>query len=566
VNKVYYCIRMNGTGVGTQFNSWVKMGGIDFELSPTKHSGASSASVRGGVDSYVYNSVLMGSLEGESKYALEFWAYAYSGATTLARYAIYDTINHAYLNDAGQWLYATPTGGVPTGGIIAPSVSQVSVWKQVVKVFKTLPNAQIQLRFYPLPGSLAYNIDDLTVTSAHDFSMLAWVRANANQPGGVLFSQVSNVSIPSEQPRPQGINWSVSTANALTMGMYSSGSQLQGGSLSITPTVSIADGKWHQVALSVDRTGNYSVYLDGVRFAQAPFTLGSLESNETFYIGNPGSSGFSGELGEVRFYKRALAPADVKDHYNGWFQQQCQISMAFSYNGTVAQNLTAAYNADLRIRKLLPETSLSMPFDVNISSDDRGMIVDYSRFLGAGTKTGATWTPYGKVAGAYNFTGLNDRILLPSALISGAGDFTLSAWIYPTNVTAGYIMGNNGDGNTGGVKLYVFNSGLSMAIIGNAVTTPVYANNWYHVVASRKGSVVKLYVNGTLAQTGTITSPVSSARNFAIGNAPDHSREHFQGVIDEVRVFSRTLTDDEILSLYNDNALASSQALPLSQK
>ena len=565
-SNAYYCTHTNGSA-GTQFSSWVKVGGVGLDISTVlHHSGASSALVSGDVG-YAYNSALFGSLEGEQKYVLEFWAQT-GVAGTLARYALYDTINNAYLNENGQWLYATTGSGVPDGGIIEPETSNTGNWKQVVKVFKTLPNSKLQLRIYPADGK-TYYIDDVTVTSANDFSMLAWVRADAIQPGGILFSQMGTVA-----SKPQGINWSLSPSNALTLGMYSSSKQGVSDSnqaiAPILPNVSLADGNWHQVALSVDRTGNYSVYLDGALSSQSQFTLGSLESSGALYIGGRGTgSGFSGELGEVRFYKRALTPADVLDHYNGWFQQQCKINLAFSYTGAAAQNLTAAYNADLRVRKLLPETILALPFDVNVSSDERGMIVDYSRFLGAGTKTSATWTQYGKVGGAYTFTGVNDRIILPSALVSGTGDFTLSAWIYPTGTT-GYIMGNYAPvNNSGGIKLYIEQGVLKLSIQGAQVSgSSIPVGAWHHVSATRKAGVARLYIDGVLNATSAtgLEGQIAGLRNFAIGNGPEYGTDHFQGTIDEVRVFSRALTDAEILSLYNDNALSASQALPLSQK
>jgi len=340
----------------------------------------------------------------------------------------------------------------------------------------------------------------------------------------------------------------------------------------LAPTVSLADGQWHQVALSVDRVGAYSIYLDGVLSQTGPFTLGSLESNDTFFIGSPGAGGFAGELGEVRFYKRALTPADVMDHYNGWFQQECQINLAFSYTGAAAQNLTAAYNADLRIRKLLPETMLAMPFDVNVSSDERGMIVDYSRFLLAGTKTGAVWTPDGKVGGAYEFNAggrTADKIMLPSALVSGTGDFTLSAQIYPANTTVGYIMGNYAPfNNSNGVELSLYQGKLNLQMQSSLASIgDILPDTWTHVAATRTNGVVRLYINGVRDDAnGTLPASITGSRNFAIGNGPDYTYERFEGKIDEVRVFSRALSDAEILSLYNDNALASSQPLPLSQK
>jgi hypothetical protein len=553
----HYCVRTNETA-GTQFNSWVKVGGIDFALSTaTYHSGASSALVGGSGSntSYAYNSALLGSLEGDAKYMLEFWAQT-STAGSLARYALYDTINNAYLNDSGQWIYAS-SGNAPSGSTITPLTSTSGSWKHVVKAFRTLQNAKIQLRFYPLP-EVSYYVDDLAVTQANDFSMLAWVRAGSPQPGGMLFSQMGTA-----EGSPQGINWSINPSNTLTMGMHSSGEQgvHDGAAASLLPTISLADGKWHQVALSADRTGNYSVYLDGALYSQALFTLGSLENNGTFYLGSPLSGGFKGELGEVRFYKRALTPADVLDHYNGWFQQQCKISLAFSYSGAAAQNLTAAYNADLRIRKLLPETILAMPFDVNVSSDGRGMIVDYSRFLGAGTKTGAAWTADGKVGGAYAFDG-SGKIALPSALLTGTGDFTAAAWIRPSSLGTSCVLCSN---LTTGFTLG-YNSGLSVSAGPSSLAYPFTpaGGAWVHIAAVRKAGIGYLYVNGTLAAQGALPGSIASAEPLTIGSSPSGT-SGFVGAIDEVRVFSRALTDAEILSLYNDNALASSAALPLSQ-
>ena len=603
----YYCLT-NQAG-GTQFFGWVKVGGIGFEpSSKIYHSGTTSAMVSGGSDaSYAYNSVLMGSLEGEKKYLLSFWAFTErSGA--LARYAIYDSVNDAYLSDGGQWLYSEK-GGAPNGGIIGPKASKTETWVQNVKAFKTLPGAKVQLRFYPLQDGGAYYIDDVAVDEANDFSMLAWVRADASQPGGELFSQVSYIQLSRDgAPVQQGINWSIGPDNALSLGMYSSSSQqLQDGSLpddgglaeagsgtgikpgsggtgigslpgdkevgtgfSIAPQVSLADGKWHQVALSVDRTGNYSAYLDGALAETGPFTLGSLESNGTFYIGGQGDGGFAGELGEVRFYKRSLTPADVLDHYNGRFQQACKISLAFAYNSTDAENLTAAYNADLKVRKLLPDTILSMPFDVNISSDARGMIVDYSRFLGSGTKTGAVWTPDGQVGGAYTFNGEGDSIVLPSPLIFGTGDFTVSAWVNLESASGTRcVLCSFSAGNQNGL---IFGTSEGYPAIGTGrrlriQASMIKAGKWVHLAAVRKNGMVAFYVNGAPAGNASqaFSENIGALSPLAIGNTPDASAYGFSGKIDEVRAFSRALTGDEIAALYSDNALTSSQSLPLSQ-
>jgi len=77
-----------------------------------------------------------------------------------------------------------------------------------------------------------------------------------------------------------------------------------------------------------------------------------------------------------------------------------------------------------------------------------------------------------------------------------------------------------------------------------------------------------LYVNGELKATGSGHAlPVTTSSTMAIGNMPAGvGISGFAGTIDEVRVISRALTAAEILSVYKDNSLVSSQTLPLSQQ
>ena len=59
----------------------------------------------------------------------------------------------------------------------------------------------------------------------------------------------------------------------------------------------------------------------------------------------------------------------------------------------------------------------------------------------------------------------------------------------------------------------------------------------------------------------------SSGVPMAIGNAAAGTGENpFTGRIDEVRVFSRALTAEEVASQFNDNGLVSREQLPVSQK
>ena len=81
--------------------------------------------------------------------------------------------------------------------------------------------------------------------------------------------------------------------------------------------------------------------------------------------------------------------------------------------------------------------------------------------------------------------------------------------------------------------------------------TGLEVNKWYHLAATYDGSKVKIYINGNLdveaAQTAT---PANNAEPLTIGQRNDGDM-YFQGMIDEVEIFNRALTPDEIRSIFD---------------
>jgi hypothetical protein len=77
-------------------------------------------------------------------------------------------------------------------------------------------------------------------------------------------------------------------------------------------------------------------------------------------------------------------------------------------------------------------------------------------------------------------------------------------------------------------------------------------NTWYHVAGVYNGTNLKIYVNGTEevgdAATGIIGS---SPNNLEIGRNPFNAGDHFNGTIDEVRIWNRALSPEEINASFN---------------
>jgi len=187
-------------------------------------------------------------------------------------------------------------------------------------------------------------------------------------------------------------------------------------------------------------------------------------------------------------------------------------------------------------------------FDENAGSTT----ADESRLGYTGTITEATWVS-GKSGSALNFSSTNAKVQTASPILTGTGDFAVSAWIYTYGKYVQYISGNYGSGNTGGLEFYLIANKLGVYIGGSSSQSSVIPNNtWTHVAATRTSGVIRLYKNGVLdSSLTTLASSIAGSRNFAIGNGPDYASERFNGLIDEAAVYNRSLTADEIAAQFS---------------
>lgn len=78
-------------------------------------------------------------------------------------------------------------------------------------------------------------------------------------------------------------------------------------------------------------------------------------------------------------------------------------------------------------------------------------------------------------------------------------------------------------------------------------------NTWYHVAMTHDGLKLRLYLNGILDGALDAVGEVVPTSN-PVGTGGNPLPVFFQGIIDEAQIFSRVLTDAEILSIYQAGA------------
>ncbi len=76
----------------------------------------------------------------------------------------------------------------------------------------------------------------------------------------------------------------------------------------------------------------------------------------------------------------------------------------------------------------------------------------------------------------------------------------------------------------------------------------IQVGRWYHVVLTYDGTM-KFYVDGTLYGSDTFTLVHDTVTPLQIGRSATYGN-YFSGIVDEVRIYNRALSEEEILSHY----------------
>jgi hypothetical protein len=77
--------------------------------------------------------------------------------------------------------------------------------------------------------------------------------------------------------------------------------------------------------------------------------------------------------------------------------------------------------------------------------------------------------------------------------------------------------------------------------------------SWAHMAGVYNTTHIMFYYNGALTLTTLIPSSLTTnTEPFVIGKDGPYNYYHFNGTIDEVRVYNRSLTSDEIAKLYTN--------------
>jgi len=196
-------------------------------------------------------------------------------------------------------------------------------------------------------------------------------------------------------------------------------------------------------------------------------------------------------------------------------------------------------------------------------------------------KNGATFAD-GKVGRAFGFNGVNTSVEVPDSALwtFGNASFTIDLWVNFRGVPdrAPFVDHDEGPGETN--KWIFWFDNIGHGIPGPALRfhinspslgplDPVIApwspntGQWYHVAVTRNGNTYMLYINGVQVATNTDMQTIPAA-NVPLSIGEGDQQYFFNGLIDEVEIYQRALSAQEIQSIFNAGRWGNVRLLPLS--
>ena len=184
----------------------------------------------------------------------------------------------------------------------------------------------------------------------------------------------------------------------------------------------------------------------------------------------------------------------------------------------------------------------------NIATEATGLVHDC-------VISNATWAA-GKIGGALNCNGNNSFVPVPNISVK-SGTFSLCAWVNHPSGTDHYERYVTLSAETGIIRRNKENHLEFIAKINNklefigAPDSPE-TNRWYHIVGTFDGKNMRMYRDGVVIATAAHNGKIENVTDATISA---QASESMNGLIDDVRIYDRALTEDEIKTLADPKAV-----------
>jgi hypothetical protein len=407
------------------------------------------------------------------------------------------------------------------------------------------------------------------------------------------------------------------TTNNFYVDLYNQQIRFFCGSASVSSPANISYNTWYHLACTYDGA-NVKIYINGNIVASTVYTGTLTPNTASLAIGtNQAANGnkFWGNINDLRIYSRALSPSEIlfdkslaeivsqpvdrtlclgeTARFTTTASSSSNLAYQWKKNGLSlvdGGNISGATNDTLTITNIsaadfssyscelynslctlysTDTASLAGASAYYVSNDHLVMYFPMSNGSGSDLSGNGldmtTMLGYGVVSDKDNHSGqamfLNGsnsqfNVAAPDYTIMYPSNYSVSfsVWVRPTGNSSQRIIDKENS-----YIIDIYQNKFRFILDGTEIVssaTNVAVNVWQHVACTYDGSVMNIYINGVLDASYATTNANLLQNNyqFLFGVAISGSFR-YQGDLDEFRMYTRTLTDNEIKGLYSGAGL-----------
>ncbi len=414
-----------------------------------------------------------------------------------------------------------------------------------------------------------------TLRPTFPFSISVWVKLNSLAPTS-FGSPIITSSDVSTNGQYTGFSLTVDSTGAVYLNIGPGGGCCDPAfrSTFITSAGAVTTGKWYHIAAVATAYNTMSIYVNGV-------LQGGAQSGSATTMVYPSTSRFrvgavyeanslttvytNGLIDDVRLYNRALSLKEAQALYKAGGGTIAAVAPGKSSNGSN----TTGINSGLAGYWTFDGTNMTNATATDVSGrGNNGALTNMTTRTSSAT---------GKIGQSLRFDGVDDFISASSTagVVYNTNNprETISFWVKAPSQNVKYIYSESGNsgGNTGfhilsgppsdccnpdrGGKLQILIVATNFSTILETYTNAtVFDNTWHHVVWVDDNGTASVYIDGVRDQASfnyATTSIVSVLRTTIAANEYNTvPRNYFNGLLDDFRVYNRTLSPTEIQSLY----------------
>lgn len=374
-----------------------------------------------------------------------------------------------------------------------------------------------------------------------DISVSAWIYLTSSPEDD---KRIASVWGPT--PADRAFSLYVTPSDNIYAFIYNS----SGGATLAISTTTVTTNTWYHVCFTFNsKTDFIELYVNAILEGTGQHSGGVNTTDGLFCIGFDALSNadyFPGYIDDVIVYRRVVSDTEVSELY----------ALSDDFNPSYTKNIIGQWKLNASLQ--------------DISGND----LTLTDVGGTGTATGHD----GNADTARTFNGTDQGLTVTNNLLTTMqGAFSISVWIYPTRTTRTTTERIAGswfpDTNKRAYLLAINTSNFLTFLVTDDGTlnnawnvnssAEIPTNQWSHLVGVFNGVSLLCYVNGVLNDTQSVPYTQifqNTGEPFDVGVRSVDTTGVFEGYIDDLIVYDRNLTQDDIDALY---ALGDDFGLPL---